>query len=173
MPGELHDRYLKLTAPRVLAMLGEVEDRRLDFKEVDSALTSRDDKRNLACALSGFANAEGGVVLWGVTAARDGVGQDQFVEFSSSDVFLHLSQPSAGPLGASRGGSRRLKTLPVQDDSPATPWNLTGHQCRCYGIGGPQLPPPCRVARLSNAYRQDMARRGNRSHWNDACTGTP
>lgn len=46
------------------------EDLLLDFKtaEHDSAPMSKSDSKNLAEALSGFANSDGGVVVWGVDA---------------------------------------------------------------------------------------------------------
>ena len=49
----------------------------LDFKIVNSAeLTNRDDKRNLAKALSGFANSSGGIIVWGVDARKNQDGID-------------------------------------------------------------------------------------------------
>jgi len=47
----------------------------LDFKTVDPQL-SRDDRRNLAEAISGFANAEGGLIVWGVDARPNTQGID-------------------------------------------------------------------------------------------------
>jgi len=62
----------QLTAARVRALTGhQQENHILEFKLVGNELTSRDDKRNLAAALSGFSNADGGVVVWGVEARRD------------------------------------------------------------------------------------------------------
>lgn len=63
----------KLTAARILSMVGaQQENRQLEFKLIGSAaFTSDSDKSNLARALSGFANAEGGIVVWGVEARRD------------------------------------------------------------------------------------------------------
>lgn len=53
------------------------EDLHLDFKLVkDASLTSKDDKRNLACALSGFANSSGGLIVWGVDARKNADGID-------------------------------------------------------------------------------------------------
>lgn len=47
----------------------------LDFKlVVDAALTAPSDKRNLARALSGFANSNGGLIIWGVDARKNGDG---------------------------------------------------------------------------------------------------
>lgn len=49
----------------------------LDFKMVaTNALTQSDDKRNLARALSGFANSSGGLVVWGVDARKNADGVD-------------------------------------------------------------------------------------------------
>jgi hypothetical protein len=49
----------------------------LDFKVIrEATLASRDDRRNLACALSGFANSAGGLVVWGVDARRNTDGVD-------------------------------------------------------------------------------------------------
>jgi hypothetical protein len=71
------DRFERLTAADIVAMAGDVEDRRLDCKTVESdAFTSASDKGNLAKAISGFANSEGGVILWGVSARKDNEGSD-------------------------------------------------------------------------------------------------
>jgi len=44
----------------------------LEFKSVTrSDLSSRDDKHNLAAALSGFANSDGGLIVWGVDARKN------------------------------------------------------------------------------------------------------
>lgn len=46
----------------------------LDFKEKKDATTGalhQDDKKHLSIALSGFANADGGLLVWGVEARRD------------------------------------------------------------------------------------------------------
>lgn len=52
------------------------EDLHLDFKNVlDPALT-RDDRKNLAIALSAFANSDGGIIVWGVDARPNAEGVD-------------------------------------------------------------------------------------------------
>lgn len=72
-----HERFEHLTAADIVAMAGDVEDRRLDCKTVESdAFTSASDKGNLAKAISGFANSEGGVILWGVSARKNNEGID-------------------------------------------------------------------------------------------------
>lgn len=66
----------------------------LDFKLVkDSALGSPDDKRNLARALSGFANSSGGLIIWGVDARKNIDGIDCAVALREIDrVALLLSR---------------------------------------------------------------------------------
>lgn len=51
---------------------GQEEHIHLDFKLVnDAKMSSSDDKRNFACALSGFANSSGGLIVWGVDARKN------------------------------------------------------------------------------------------------------
>lgn len=48
------------------------EDLHLDFKLLTTgAELSRDDKKNLAKAISGFANSDGGLIVWGVDCRKD------------------------------------------------------------------------------------------------------
>ena len=49
------------------------EDLLLDFKTIerDSAPMGMSDRKNLAIALSGFANSDGGVIVWGVDARSE------------------------------------------------------------------------------------------------------
>lgn len=52
---------------------GQEEHLYLDFKEKSDPLhgrLNRDDKHNLAKALSGFSNAEGGTIIWGIKASK-------------------------------------------------------------------------------------------------------
>jgi hypothetical protein len=68
----LCDRYQAWTAADIVAMKGTTqENRHLDFKLLERPDFGKDDKRNFAKAVSGFANAQGGVILWGVDARRD------------------------------------------------------------------------------------------------------
>jgi predicted HTH transcriptional regulator len=56
---------------------GQEENLSLDFKTLtDSSLSKRDDRKNLAIALSGFANSEGGIIVWGVDARPNSDGVD-------------------------------------------------------------------------------------------------
>jgi hypothetical protein len=43
----------------------------LDFKLVNDPSMKRDDRKSFAVALSGFANSDGGIIIWGVRAAKD------------------------------------------------------------------------------------------------------
>lgn len=44
------------------------EDLHLDFKRLNEPRMDRDDRKNFATALSGFANADGGIIIWGIDA---------------------------------------------------------------------------------------------------------
>ena len=56
---------------------GQEENIHLDFKTVrDAAMSSSDDRRNLACAMSGFSNSAGGLIVWGVDARKNTEGVD-------------------------------------------------------------------------------------------------
>jgi hypothetical protein len=52
--------------------LGQEEHLHLDFKTVDKAdFSKREDRRNLAKCISGFANSDGGLIVWGVDAREN------------------------------------------------------------------------------------------------------
>ena len=56
---------------------GKEESLQLDFKEINRAdLTHKDDKKNFAKALSGFANSNGGIIIWGIKATKNKEGVD-------------------------------------------------------------------------------------------------
>lgn len=74
-----HDLYesLNLDGIRGFIEQGQDEHLHLDFKLLNHAtLNSNDDKRNLARALSGFANSGGGLIVWGVDARKNEEGVD-------------------------------------------------------------------------------------------------
>ena len=59
-------------------MSEEVEGQRLDCKEVlDSNFKSKDLKKTFSIAVSGFANADSGIILWGVTAKKNDDGIEE------------------------------------------------------------------------------------------------
>ena len=56
---------------------GKEEDLQLDFKEINRPdLSHKDDKKNFAKALSGFANSSGGIIVWGIKANKNTEGID-------------------------------------------------------------------------------------------------
>lgn len=80
MADEARRVYESLTSADAIAALARErrqEDLHLDFKLIseDGNLT-REDRKNLAKALSGFANSDGGVIIWGVDSRRDDDGVD-------------------------------------------------------------------------------------------------
>jgi hypothetical protein len=71
---------------------GQEEHLLLDFKTITkSDLSHSDDKKNLAKAISGFANSSGGIVIWGIDARKNQNGIDCAVgkeEIKSLSMFL-------------------------------------------------------------------------------------
>lgn len=70
--------YDALTPERIAGFVGQQEENlHLEFKLLnDPQLGHRDDRKNLARALSGFANSAGGVLIWGVEARKNDQGID-------------------------------------------------------------------------------------------------
>jgi len=53
------------------------ENLQLDFKELNKAdFSHSDDKKNLAKAISGFSNSDGGIIVWGIKAKKNEDGID-------------------------------------------------------------------------------------------------
>lgn len=75
----LEQRFDSLTASDVHQFVqdGQEENLSLEFKELSSNSLGRDDRKNLAKALSGFANSAGGIVVWGVEARLNSDGVDR------------------------------------------------------------------------------------------------
>jgi hypothetical protein len=73
--------FNSLTAKGVVEMKGrEQENHMLEFKEVSTEdFSEKEDRNNLGAALSGFANAGGGVIVWGVKAKRESDGTDRVI----------------------------------------------------------------------------------------------
>jgi hypothetical protein len=75
----IFDFYLNLDYSKLEEFLDteQEENLNLDFKTVnDPRLTHRDDKKNFAKALSGFANSSGGIIIWGCDARKNTSGID-------------------------------------------------------------------------------------------------
>lgn len=56
--------------------LRKEEHLQLDFKTVNDSSIDKDDRKNLAKYISGFANSAGGIIVWGIDARRDSHGID-------------------------------------------------------------------------------------------------
>lgn len=113
---------------------GQEENLFLDFKTLtDSSLSKRDDRKNLAIALSGFANSEGGIVVWGVDARRNSEGIDvatELKEIENLSLLLsklnHYTGQAVDPLIE---GVRHKKIPTIGDNGFATtviPWSDSG-----------------------------------------------
>lgn len=76
----LRERFEKINAAELAAMKDrrEEEGLRLDFKRGSKdGEPSKDDLANLRRAVSGFANSEGGIILWGVDSTGEGDRSDR------------------------------------------------------------------------------------------------
>ena len=67
---------LDVNAIRQFRTDGREEDIHLEFKTVNDPEMNRDDRKNLAKCISGFANSDGGMVVWGVEAKKNADGID-------------------------------------------------------------------------------------------------
>ena len=69
----LRDRFESISAADVRQFIqdGQEENLGLEFKELSDNAMNRNDRKNLAKALSGFANSAGGLLVWGVEARPD------------------------------------------------------------------------------------------------------
>jgi predicted HTH transcriptional regulator len=77
--ADLKERFLALSGEDLQRFVSDQQEENLhlDFKNLsDGDIKSGDDKHNFAKALSGFANSDGGIVVWGVDARKDEVGVD-------------------------------------------------------------------------------------------------
>jgi hypothetical protein len=75
----LQKLYNKLSINDIHKFISSMQEENLtlDFKTISNAnLTNKDDKRNLAKSISGFANSSGGLVIWGVEAKKNKQGID-------------------------------------------------------------------------------------------------
>src|SRR5258708_2690051 len=52
------------------------ENLHLEFKTVSDPRLERNDRKNLAKAIAGFANSDGGVVVWGIGTSANSLGVD-------------------------------------------------------------------------------------------------
>ena len=100
------------------------EDLNLDFKLAPTAFGKRDDRKTLAKAISGFANASGGLIVWGVDArpGDDGVDSAQkAIPIEDPALFMsRLAEHSGGATSPSVDGVRHRLL-----EGPAGPFALS------------------------------------------------
>ena len=79
MSDELRSTYdaLNLATLQEWVATRRQEDLHLDFKLLPRGPElTREDRRNLAVAISGFANSDGGIIVWGIDCRKDELGVD-------------------------------------------------------------------------------------------------
>jgi hypothetical protein len=72
---------------------GQEEHLSLEFKLISNPRLERNDRKNLAIALSGFSNSSGGIIVWGIEAKKNADGVDCAVALHPiEEVSLLLSR---------------------------------------------------------------------------------
>jgi len=97
---------------------GKEETVHLDFKLVRNPSMSRDDRKNLAVALSGFANSEGGIIVWGVNARKnsDGIDCAQNIDpITNVSLFMAKLNEFSSEVSPSARGVRHKKYFVEED----------------------------------------------------------
>ena len=97
------------------------EDLHLEFKELANGQSiGKDDRKNLAKAISGFANSDGGIVIWGISTKKDEDRVDAADEQKPIpnpnailSEFLHLTGQAANPIV----DKLLHKVVPLPDDT--------------------------------------------------------
>jgi hypothetical protein len=88
----LEDKFSELSLSDIhdFISLHQEEHIQLEFKTIKNPdMSSHDDRKNFAKALSGFANSSGGLIIWGIIAAKD---SDGFDTACSEDEIQPLSR---------------------------------------------------------------------------------
>lgn len=147
----LEDDYsaIDLDAVRAFVANAREEDLHLDFKNAQDSGLGPDDRRNLAVALSGFSNSDGGIIVWGVDARPNAQGVDcatNLSEIPNAQQYLTRLNEFTGQLvtplvdGVSHkviqaGGQRGfcVSLIPVSD---AGPHQAKGREDRYYKRSG-------------------------------------
>lgn len=96
------------------------EDLHLEFKTVGSpAFSNRDDRKNFAKLASGFANSDGGIIVWGIDARKDEDGVDAAsgeVPIVGLHVALSRIQTDTGSATSPIVDGLRHHAIPIGDD---------------------------------------------------------
>ncbi len=136
----------------------------LDFKQAVSTgknfnTLHRDDRKNLAKAISGFGNSEGGVVIWGVECARDTeVGDVAQAKVKVQNVHRFLSWLESAISGCTIPSHNKVRNHIISCDSEGngfiatyipkseiTPLMTTGNSTIYIRSGSNNVPAPYAV----------------------------
>lgn len=97
------------------------EDLHLDFKTiVKSDMSDKDDKKNFAMAQSGFANSDGGIIVWGIEARKNDQNIDCAIgkrPIKELPLFLSKLNEFTGQFVNPKVNGVQHKTIPISEDS--------------------------------------------------------
>jgi hypothetical protein len=128
---ELFARIRDKGAPEIREMVAraEVEELFLDYKGTSTTLPSLklkdDDRRNVAKAISGFGNSEGGVIVWGVDCRRTAQGDvpSAAIPITDARAFKTLLDGAVG--GLTLPAHTGVENLELPDGQGATGFVVT------------------------------------------------
>ncbi len=134
---ELLEIFESLRVEHILKYISSQQEEtlQLEFKTVSSPdISKRDDRRNFAVALSGFANSAGGLIIWGIDARKNADGIDCAVspaEISSVALFKSRLDELTGdavspriegvlhkPIPQGNGSGFAVTLIPESDSGP-------------------------------------------------------
>lgn len=118
----LVEDFDQLTADDIAEYLrvGKEEHLQLEFKTINNPnLSNRDDRKNLARCISGFANSAGGIVIWGVNARENEQRIDcaiEAVEIDQLRLFVSRLNEFSGQSASPVVEGIRHKAIETADD---------------------------------------------------------
>lgn len=121
----LTEQFEALTLDDINAYLTErrEENLSLEFKTINTPELNRLDRRNLAIAISGFANSSGGLVVWGIVAREntdriDCASGTQEIDLSHNLYQNLMNIPAVPPPQLLKACSTKLFLSPMIEDTP-------------------------------------------------------
>jgi len=120
---DLEKAFSELTLADIDRYIAESQEENLnlDFKVVNrSDLTHADDKKNLSKALSGFANSNGGIIIWGIDGRKNADGVDCACgkrEIKALSLFMSTLNELTGEAVYPPVSAVRHRAIPVSADS--------------------------------------------------------
>ena len=95
---EMEEYFAKIDLSEIERYIEESQEEHiaLEFKTVNHPIyndgNKNDDKKNFSKVLSGFANSNGGIVIWGIKAQKNLSGQDVAKEKKPIKELLHTKK---------------------------------------------------------------------------------